>query len=98
MWSNGGQATLAIAGSNLTGVDIGEDWLEKGHISATSLASYSTARPVWRGEGRKVPRGNSLASYPVRSVSRKATVSVRQSTLSWSSQAPWTYSRQITPS
>jgi len=39
--------------------------LEKGHIRATSLASYSTARPVWRGEGRKVPRGNSLASYPV---------------------------------
>ncbi len=29
----------------------GEGWLEKGHVCATSLASYSTARPVLRGLG-----------------------------------------------
>ncbi len=29
------------------------------------LDALKGARPVWRGEGRKVPRGNSLASYPV---------------------------------
>ena len=29
------------------------------------LDALKGARPVWRGEVRKVPRGNSLASYPV---------------------------------
>jgi len=34
----------------------GEGWLEKGHVCATSLASYSTARTVLRrGEYREVP-------------------------------------------
>jgi len=33
----------------------GEGWLEKGHGCATSLASYSTVRPVRGGADRKGP-------------------------------------------
>ncbi len=37
------------------------------------LDALKGARPVWRGEVRKVPYGNSLAPYPVR-IEHEATI------------------------